>query len=339
MIRREFMTMLGMGVTAACLGAQTPSQGQGNEFYPGRVWLDTDGQPINAHDGGMLYHHGVYYWFGEIMDAKAVIPQNHNVRITGMSCYSSRDLYHWKNEGIALSPKHNNSSGELGPNMYAERPKVIYNHRTKKFVMWLHVDDHYYHYAHAAVAVSDRPTGPYRYLGSCLPDGAQCRDMTLFQDTDGKAYLVFSSEENRTMHVAELTDDYLKFSGPATGLYIDQFREAPAVFKYQGRYFLITSHCAGWKPSAALYAVAPSMLGPWKEMGNPMVGPGADITYNTQGTYVLPVAGRPGAFIFMADRWKPDNLPDSRYIWLPITIQGDKLEIPWRDQWNLSVFK
>ena len=26
---------------------------------------DTDGNPINAHGGGILYHEGTYYWYGE----------------------------------------------------------------------------------------------------------------------------------------------------------------------------------------------------------------------------------------------------------------------------------
>jgi hypothetical protein len=53
---------------------------------------------------------------------------------------------------------------------------------------------------------------------------------------------------------------------------------------------------------------------------------------------VLPVAGRPGAFIFMADRWNPDDLGASRYVWLPIEISGDSLTIRWYDEWELGVF-
>ena len=33
------------------------------EFIPGEVWKDTDGNPINAHGGGLLYHDGTYYWY------------------------------------------------------------------------------------------------------------------------------------------------------------------------------------------------------------------------------------------------------------------------------------
>ncbi len=39
------------------------AQAQKNtSFMPGEVWKDTDGNPINAHGGGLLYHEGTYYW-------------------------------------------------------------------------------------------------------------------------------------------------------------------------------------------------------------------------------------------------------------------------------------
>lgn len=40
----------------------------------GEVWLDTDGNPINAHGGGILYHNGRYYWYGEYKKGKTVLP-------------------------------------------------------------------------------------------------------------------------------------------------------------------------------------------------------------------------------------------------------------------------
>ena len=79
--------------------------------------------------------------------------------------------------------------------------------------MWLHIDTADYAYSRAGVAVSDRPTGPYQYLGSFRPNGSMSRDMTLFKDEDGQAYHLFSSEHNRTMHVSRLTEDYLQPNG------------------------------------------------------------------------------------------------------------------------------
>jgi hypothetical protein len=39
------------------------------------------------------------------------------------------------------------------------------------------------------------------------------------------------------------------------------------------------------------------------------------------------------AFIFMADRWTPDNPIDGRYIWLPIQIKGGKPNLKWTREW------
>ena len=43
---------------------------------------------------------------------------------------------------------------------------------------------------------SARVQGPYEYLGSFRPHGQQARDLTVFQDEDGSAYLAYSSENN-----------------------------------------------------------------------------------------------------------------------------------------------
>ncbi len=111
--------------------------------------------------------------------------------------------------------------------------------------------------------------------------------------------------------------------------------EAPAVFKHQGRYYLMASGCTGWAPNAARSATAQSIWGPWKELGNPCRGPEADVTFRGQSTFILPVAGRPGTFVFMGDRWNQENLPDSRYLWLPIRFTDSGFEVPWQDAWRL----
>jgi Glycosyl hydrolases family 43 len=320
---------------ALCLAAASCFAGvaRGAEFHPGEVWLDTEGKPIQAHGGGILSYQGVYYWFGEDKSA----PTHHaRADVVGVRCYSSRDLYRWKNEGLALPAVAGDPTNDLAPNRVVERPKVIYNYRTKEFVMWMHVDSADYKYARAGVAISDNPAGPYKYLGSVRPNDSMSRDMTVFQDTDGKAYLVYSSEDNLTMHIALLSDDYLKPAGPFVRVFVKQMREAPAVFKDSGRYFLITSGCTGWAPNAARYAVSSSMMGPWKITDNPATGPGSENTFGSQSTFVLPVEGQAGTFIFMADRWNPENLGDSRYVWLPIMVHDDNVRIPWRDHWRLS---
>ncbi len=168
--------------------------------------------------------------------------------------------------------------------------------------MWMHIDRDDYGYARAGVAVSDKPAGPFRYLGSMRPNGQMSRDMTVFQDDDGRAYLVYASENNNTMQVCLLAPDYLSPTTVYKRILIGQRREAPALFKAGGKYYLITSLCSGWDPNAARVAVADSMLGEWVQDGNPCVGPDSETTFHSQSTDVAPLVGRSGS-LFMADRW------------------------------------
>lgn len=343
---------------------------QENTFRPGAVWKDDRGEQITAHGGGILYHNGRYYWYGE-------------KRYVGVSCYSSADLYNWKFEAIVLEsveePGHDLEMGCI-----IERPKVIYNDSTGKFVMWFHLElkDRGYEAARAAVAVADKPEGPFRFIRSMrccagqwpenmkeeeryskvteencgewwspewqeavkkglfvrrdVEGGQMSRDMTLFVDEDGKAYHIYSSEENLTLQIAELTEDYLAHTGRYVRIFPVGHNEAPAVFKKDGMYWMITSGCTGWTPNAARMAVATNIMGPWKALANPCKGENADSTFRSQSTYVLKIEGKKGAYIFMADRWNPENLPDSRYIWLPVRFEKGIPVLRWKDNWTLD---
>jgi hypothetical protein len=340
------------------------------ELLPGEVWRDTDGAVINAHGGGILFHECVYYWYGEVKQGKTYLPDCNKswggtrVDVAGVSCYSSTNLCDWKNEGIVLSAVTNDPDHDLHPSKALERPKVIYNKTTEQFVMWMHIDNASYGAARSGVAVSDKPTGPFKYLCSFRPNagvwpenvtdldkqpsmtnmlardfagGQMARDMTVFVDDDGKAYQFYSSEENPTMHVSLLTDDYLRPAGKYWRIFVGRNMEAPTVFKHAGKYYLIASGCSAWNPNAARSAVADNIFGPWTELGNPCVGTDADKTFHSQSTFVLNVAGQPEKFIFMADRWNQWNLPDSRYIWLPLEFSKDeKPLLHWHEQWSLD---
>ena len=343
----------------------------------GKVWRDTDGNVINAHGGGILFHEGKYYWFGEHRPASGFVTEK------GINCYSSTDLYNWKSEGIALAVSEEEGH-DIEKGCIMERPKVIYNAKTGKFVMWLHLElkGQGYGPAPAAVAVSDSPAGPYRFIRSGrvnpgayplnmtrkerkmkwnpeeykewwtpkwyeaiakgmfvkrdLKDGQMSRDMTLFVDDDGKAYHIYSSEDNLTLQIAELADDYLSHTGKYIRIFPGGHNEAPAIFKKEGTYWMITSGCTGWDPNKARLLTADSMLGEWKQLPNPCVGEDADKTFGGQSTYILPLPEK-GQFVFMADMWRPKSLADSRYIWLP--VQFDDKGVPfikWMDRWNFD---
>jgi len=299
-----------------------------------KIWKDTKGNPINAHGGGLLLHKGTYYWFGEIKQGNTwLVPgqqwEDYRVPAGGISCYSSKDLIKWKFEGKALATLKGQPNHDLDTSKVVERPKVIYNQKTKKFVMWMHVDANDYSYAQTGVAISDKPQGPYKFLGSIKPNGQESRDMTLYKDDDNRAYLIYSSESNKTMQVCLLNDDYLSPTTNYKRITSAQNREAPAVFKYNKKYYLITSDCTGWSPNQSTYAIADSLLGDWKQMGNPCLGNGAKNTFGAQSTYIIPIHGHLDTFLFLADVWNKKNLQDSRYIWLPIKMKENKPLIKW----------
>jgi hypothetical protein len=83
------------------------------------------------------------------------------------------------------------------------------------------------------------------------------------------------------------------------------------------------------------------MLGEWTRLGNPCRGTPEQIanTFESQSTHVLPAPGKPGSFIYMGDRWRPQNAIDGRYIWLPIEWEDGKPVIRWHDTWKLSDLK
>ena len=352
-----------------------------NAFHPGEIWRDNNGMHINAHGGGILFYNNKYYWFGEHKGEAS------NSAWVGVTCYSSDDLYNWTNEGVALPVVKNDKTHVISEGSVIERPKVIYNQKTGKFVMYFHLEllGQGYNAARVGIAVADNPTGPYELQNTLRPNagfwpqnmtkeqqndktkpedfkewwtpewrkavdnglfvrrdfegGQMSRDMTLYVDDDGKAYHIYSSEENLTLHLAELTDDYLAHSGKYIRIAPGGHNEAPAIFKKDGRYFMIASGCTGWDPNAARLHTADHIFGPWTEHPNPCVGQGANLTFFSQSTFILPVAGKKDQFIFMADRWRPRTPIDGRYIWLPIHFENGLPVLRWHEKWDLNTLE
>ena len=327
-----------------------------DRFTPGAEWLDTRGARIEAHGGGILVVERKYFWYGE---DKRLGGGNK----TGISAYSSTDLLHWTNEGVVL-PK-DSLPLRFRDTGVAERPKVIYNGKTKQYVMWMHLDANRYADASAGVAVSGSPTGPFRLARIFRPikydygyaaDEAQLheaeqgntfRDMTLFADDDGRAYVIYASESNKTLYAVQLTDDFTDIVRPAVEgrtwarLFPGARREAPAAFKVGDTYYMITSGQSGWKPNPARYHVADHVLGPWRTVGNPVVGPDSATTFRSQSTFVLPVpAACARCFVYMGDRWEPSALQTSTYVWLPFVVPPDgSLRIEFLPAWSLGTFR
>ena len=180
-MKKILLSLITAAVLLSCQSSRDTSH-KYTAITPGVEWLDTNNEKINAHGGGILYHEGIYYWYGECKSDSTYWNPNvpgwecYRTEAGGVNCYSSKDLLNWKYEGLVLQPEISDTQSDLHPSKVLERPKVIYNDKTKKFVMWLHVDSDDYNKAAAGVAVSDSPTGVFTYLGSMHPNGQISRD-------------------------------------------------------------------------------------------------------------------------------------------------------------------
>lgn len=302
------------------------------------VFLPTDdrGLPVHAHGGHILRDNGFFYFIGENRTGRSKV-----------SCYRSKDLKTWEFRGNLLTvdsktQKHYfdthleldipGQKASIGVGCNIERPKVIYNEKTGKYVMWMHWEmPNDYREARCAVAVCDTIDGEYTYLGSFNPLGYMSRDCTLFKDDDGTAYFISAANNNADMHIYRLTDDYLAIDSLVQILWPGQWREAPTVFKKDGIYYMLTSGCTGWAPNQSSYAFARSMDGEWSERFNL----GDETTYRSQPTCVIcPENDLGGKYYYLGDRWGGggENYFKSEYVLLPLTIHEDgRLSLEWVD--------
>jgi hypothetical protein len=337
------------------------------------IWPDDNRKHINAHGGSITFYDGIYYWYGEhkIEDFSQIkcsyldeVPRQNYIgglAAAGIHCYSSTDLYNWKDEGIVLSVNFNDETDPLAYGGVFERPKVLYNSFTKQFVMHFklkskqpdeifarHGSPMYY-----GVALSKTPYGPFKYshkyLAGFSDEGAG--DHTLFVDK-GKAHIFCAAKPGHIMYYSSLTKDYLY---PA-----DEFKrcegiaerfEAPALFKHNGKYFMFGSGTKGWAPTPPKFATSNSIKGPWTELDydngflkegvkNPMNNIGAETTFGGQCTYILKVPGTEKQFIAMYDQWDPIEQYKSTYFWLPIYIDENRTpELRWTNEFEINYSK
>ncbi len=321
MMKETLWTMALLALTALAVLARPSAP---TTILPGDVWRDTSGNVIQAHGGGMLQIGKTWYWFGENR-----APAAPGQPLAAVKCYSSTDLAHWQFRQNSLVRQ---ASGDLADHRVIERPKVLYNRATRTFVMYVHIDSPNYGEAKVGVATCNRVDGVYTYRGSFNPLGHQSRDMTLFQDADGAGYLIFE-DRARGAAIARLSPDYLSVEREVALL--PEALEAAAVVKVGPTYFLLGSHLSGWSANDNEYATAPSLSGPWSAFKN--VAPAGTKTYESQTAFILPVKGsKTTSYLYAGDRWKPSDLQDSRYIWLPLHIEGQTMSLSPLAPWTLN---
>ncbi|KAI1101608.1 carbohydrate-binding module family 35 protein [Jackrogersella minutella] len=291
------------------------------QVVPGGTWTASNGEHLQAHGAGIIKDGSLYYIIGE--------DKTDGSAFQNVNCYSSPDLVEWTYVGALLS--ETSSVPELGPNRVIERPKVLFNEKTGKYVLYMHVDSSNYGEAKVGVATGDTVCGKYEFLYSFQPLGFQSRDMGLFQDDDGAGYLLTEDRANG-LRIDALSDDYLNVT-TSTYLWSDSI-EAPAMLKIDGTYYMFGSHLTGWDPNDNVYSTSTSLTSGWSAWKT--FATAGSNTYTSQTNFILPVGS--SAAIYLGDRWVSSNLMASTYVWLPLTISGTTVTMANADSWvpNLS---
>lgn len=297
-------------------------------FHPGQVWLDTEGKRIQAHGGSVMYLNGTYYWYGE---NKEKTTGKDKIWHWGVRCYTSKDLYNWEDKGLIIEPRTEDPDSSLQPESMMDRPHIIYNKKTKKFVCWLKIMNQDGTQSET-VLTADDILGPYTIVREGLrPLNMSAGDFDLAVAPDGKAYYYFERVHSETI-CADLTEDYTD----VTGYYSTHFphshpphvREATAHFTRKGKHYLITSGTTGYMPNPSEAAIADTWHGPYTVLGDPHPEDESRTSYHSQISSVFKVEGKKDLYIAVADRWAPQEMevPYETYAKFFDTIFDEELD-------------
>ena len=350
-----------------------------HSIRPGQVWLDTDGKPIHAHGGSLMYWDGCYYWYGENKEFSDGV---NGIWHWGVRCYRSEDLYNWEDLGLIIPPNTEDPSSSLHPTAKMDRPHILYNAKTKKFVCWLKVMEFKEGMQGETVLIADNLTGPYTIVKEgLLPCNMSGGDFDLVAAEDGKGYYYFERPHSELI-CAELTEDYTDVTGHYSTHFPQPYppyvREAPAHFLRNGKHYLITSGTTGYLPNPSEVAIADTWHGPFAILGDPHPADKSRTSFHSQVSSVFKVPGKKDLYIACADRWLPHgtdvpyamyekafadafgpnidedtkkaafelitklethNTQGATYVWLPIRFDGEMAYLDWHDEWRIEDYE
>ena len=329
-------------ITIMGLGTSVQAQTIQNDVF----WKDTGGNFIYSQGGGVLQVGDTFYWYGvkyngAVTYAASPTKKNSDTGFAGVTCYSSKDLVNWKFEGIVLKPDQA-AGGWFG------RIGVVYNAKTKKYVLAGQGGSPSWQFGEY-FATSSSPTGPFKFA-RVQPESEMTffvnnntGDQTLFQDDDGKAYVIASNVKGRTnLYVAPLREsDFLAIDGSKTvNIYKSRAggREGNAMFKQNGVYYFCSSDLHGWNTSQTYCISATNILGPYSEEFV-LEGTQHDFSHVTQNGFFVMVKGSKDSFVVYAgDRWSDFAGNGLGYNqWLPISFETGKPVFHSLSEWNINV--
>ena len=303
---------------------------QGNQV----IRYNNVGDAVDAHDGEIALFNGTYYLYGTSYDC-GFEWGNKNAPFCGFKTYSSPDMVNWTDRGFLFDAKTDVWQTRCNGNTYGcFRPHVVFNSKTKLYVLWINVYDNVSGYR---VFTSKTPVGPFieqaepkMAVNAGAPKASLNNgDHDTFIDDDDTAYLAYTDwRTDGTIVIEKLSADYLTGTGKVVRSVTAGRTEAPGMFKRNGIYYVLYSdpNCGYCSGTGTSYKTAPSPLGPWSE--------GKKISDNSCGgqpSFVSTIKLSGGTvFLFGSDLWNnaAKNEALANYYWAPLTFNADGSIIP-----------
>lgn len=277
---------------------------------PGTVWLDTDGKRIEAHGGSLFFENDTFYWYGENKEYTDGVS---DIWTTGIRYYSSKDLYNWNSEGFLIEPNYDDESSLLHPSYRMDRPHIIFNEKTKKYICWLKYSGKE---ACFVILQANNFKGPYLIIKEHYrPHDKKVGDFDLVVDENKTGHLFFDGNHEGIYHT-KLTDDYIDIIGKLTlvqgGFHPPFVREAPAYLSRNQKHYLITSGMTGYTPNLSETIIANNLEGPYKVQGNPHTEDESRSSFNSQISQIFKHPKKKDLYIALADRWLSKPIIDAK---------------------------
>jgi arabinoxylan arabinofuranohydrolase len=221
----------------------------------------------------MVWKDTVYVYTGHDED----ITVSNFFTMNNYRVYSTTDMVNWRDHGSPLS--YRSFSWSQGKAWAAQCVP-----RNGKFYWYTTIGMGTGGQPTVAVAVSDRPTGPFKdAVGKPLVNRSwDDIDPTAFVDDDGQAYLYWG---NPKLYWVKLNNDMISYTGSVnvTNMTTAQFgtrtgdanrattyEEGPWIHKRKNMYYMI--YAAGPLPEPIGYSTSSSPTGPWTYRGEIMSG-------------------------------------------------------------------
>lgn len=348
-----------------------------HSFRPGKIWYDTDGKPIQAHGGSIIFSKNKFWWYGENKEGITgratgyVCPFWHH----GVKLYSSEDLYNWVDEGFAVR-ESTDPSNPFYPTHIMDRPHILYNKQNKQYVLWAKTARGDFGNANFSVCIG-KDLHDMQFLKTVDPAPFHAGDFDLIV-LDEKAYIVYENPHD-SMIVQELTEDYTSLS-PKYSVHLQMesppfVREAPAFLSNGNRHFLLTSGTTGYFPNPSEFAeIQTNIHKSWHTLGNACLNDFNNNSFHAQFSSIFRHPNKKNLYIALGDRWLrdlPEDLPDmckvfhglfndkaekiladdqlpqltddntseATYVWLPVRFRNDGTPyISYSREWRTEDF-